>query len=279
MAKIADIPYLIHLLDDETPYVRRQVRSELKGLWEKGQSSLKPLLDEVDSTSRDALLEVFKEFQLERFQDDPYNWVNESDPRKAQEEALEWLGYLTLEPHDKSLKELLDGLAKKFIAQQRPNHVKELFKFLFEEEGFSQPEDQFYHPRNSNLVQVIQNKKGLQISLSMIAVFMGRRLELPLYGFNMPGHFLIYQEFENDFRVYDPFNQGTQIPRQTILYIQRLMSQRTQPLHVGPSSTIEIVYRVFRNYINSYKRQENQEMLELFQEKFEELQQVMRQRG
>lgn len=280
MAKITDIPYLVHLLDDESPSVREQVRQELMGLGQEEESVLMPFLTDPSfpQIKREALGNILEQLRLENYSHNSWNWLNEEDERIAQEEALSWLAYLSLDYREKSLSNMLDELAEKFLNTGMAVHVPNLFKFLFEIEGFGQPEDQFYLPQNSNLIQVLENKAGLQISLTMIVVFVARRLGLPLYGYNMPGHFLILHELENDFRVYDPFNKGEQIPRQTITYIQRMMVQRAKPLSIGKASTEQIVFRAFRNFMNSYQRQENHKMYDLFNEKFLEVKEAIREK-
>lgn len=281
MAKITDIPYLVHLLDDESPSVREQVKQELKGLGKADESALMPFIDneEIGVPSRDILQEIIEELRLQKYEKNALNWLQEEDERKAQEEALSWLSYLSRDQQAESLTALLDELTDKFLKIGKAINVDALFKFLFEDEGFSQPEDQFYKPENSNLIQVIQRKQGLQLSLTMIAVFIARRLGLPLYGFNMPGHFLILNEQGRKYRVYDPFGKGQEIPTQTITYIQRMMAQRSKPMSVGKAATEQIVFRVFRNFMNAFQRQENQKMYGLFNEKYERLKGVIREKN
>jgi len=272
MAKLADIPYLIHLLDDESDTVREHVRKQLKLLGRRHEAELRDRIQTLTQPQQKDLKTILFELREENYETHGWDWLEIEDERKAQEEALTWLSYLGSEAEDQDLSQQLDQLTEKYLSGKRKhNLVSSLFWFLFEEESFSAPKDQFYHPENSNLVRVIQRKKGLQISLSMIAVCMARRLDMPLYGFNMPGHFLIMQDLGNDYRVYDPFSKGESIPKQTITYIQRMMSQRSRPQMIGKASTDQIVMRVFRNLLNSYQRQENNLMYERYQEKFNEL--------
>lgn len=281
MAKTTDIPFLIHLLDDETPAIREQVRKELKELGQEEESVLMPFLnkEEISPLKRNTLHHLLEEIRLEKYADYGWDWLKESDERKAQEEALSWLAYLGMDHQEESLPLLLDELTQKFLGSGRLVDVPNLLSFVFEDECFAQPDEQFYLPENSNLVQVIERRQGLQISLTMIVVFMARRLDLPLYGFNMPGHFLILHELGSDFRYYDPFSNGGQIPRQTIRYIQQLMTQRSRPMSIGKASTEQIVIRVFRNFMNAFQKQEDQPMYELFNEKFQELKGMIREKG
>lgn len=51
--------------------------------------------------------------------------------------------------------------------------------------------DDYYDPRNSFISDVIASRRGIPISLSVIAMEVGRRVGVDLVGVGMPGHFLI----------------------------------------------------------------------------------------
>src|SRR5689334_8183875 len=64
-------------------------------------------------------------------------------------------------------------------------------RYLFEEEGFSGNSDDYYDPRNSFLNEVMDRKTGIPIMLSTIYLEIAGRLDFPLVGVGMPGHFLV----------------------------------------------------------------------------------------
>lgn len=51
--------------------------------------------------------------------------------------------------------------------------------------------DDYYDPRNSFIEDVLETRRGIPISLSVIAMEVGRRVGVDLVGVGMPGHFLI----------------------------------------------------------------------------------------
>ena len=51
--------------------------------------------------------------------------------------------------------------------------------------------DDYYDPRNSFIEEVLETRRGIPISLSVIAMEVGRRVGVDLVGVGMPGHFLI----------------------------------------------------------------------------------------
>ena len=51
--------------------------------------------------------------------------------------------------------------------------------------------DDYYNPRNSFLYHVLERGVGLPISLSVVAIEVGRRLDVPIVGVGLPSHFIV----------------------------------------------------------------------------------------
>jgi regulator of sirC expression with transglutaminase-like and TPR domain len=83
-----------------------------------------------------------------------------------------------------------------------------LNRTLFSEYGLRGNTWNYNDPANSFLDQVLTTRAGLPITLSVIYLEVARRLELPIYGLGLPGHFLVrYTTPEGDLYI-DPFNRG-----------------------------------------------------------------------
>ena len=86
--------------------------------------------------------------------------------------------------------------------------IQTINQHLFKTLGFRANKQDYYHPDNSFLDRVIDRKLGIPISLSVIYLEIARRINFPMVGVGMPGHFLIRPEFENVGIFVDPFNHG-----------------------------------------------------------------------
>lgn len=84
----------------------------------------------------------------------------------------------------------------------------ELSTFLFEECGFAGNTEHYYDPRNSYLNKVIDRQVGLPIALSVIAVAVGTRAGLTVFGVGLPGHFIAKAVEGREEVLFDPFNGG-----------------------------------------------------------------------
>jgi regulator of sirC expression with transglutaminase-like and TPR domain len=83
--------------------------------------------------------------------------------------------------------------------------VAALNRFLFVEQGFHGNTERYEDPRNSLLPDVLDQRTGLPITLSLVYLAIGRRLGLPVEGIGFPGHFLVRWRGREDF-VIDAFH-------------------------------------------------------------------------
>jgi regulator of sirC expression with transglutaminase-like and TPR domain len=69
--------------------------------------------------------------------------------------------------------------------------LKALRDFLFEENGFHGSRLDYYNRANSYLNRVLDDREGLPITLSVLFMELGRRLDLKIEGVGLPGHFIV----------------------------------------------------------------------------------------
>ena len=79
---------------------------------------------------------------------------------------------------------------------------------LFEELGFSGDGDTYYDVRNSYLNEVLDHRRGLPITLSIIVLDVAHRLGLDVVGVGLPGHYLVKARFDLSEVYLDPFYGG-----------------------------------------------------------------------
>ena len=86
--------------------------------------------------------------------------------------------------------------------------VGALSEFLFEREGFIGNAPFYHDPRNSYLNDVIDRKLGIPITLSLLAMAVGRRCDLEIVGVGLPGHFVAKAIEGQTEVIFDPFHGG-----------------------------------------------------------------------
>lgn len=79
---------------------------------------------------------------------------------------------------------------------------------LYDELGFVGNEENYYDPRNSFFNEVMERRTGIPITLALVYLEVARRIEFPMVGIGMPGHFLIRPEFKDAGIFVDAFHKG-----------------------------------------------------------------------
>jgi regulator of sirC expression with transglutaminase-like and TPR domain len=85
--------------------------------------------------------------------------------------------------------------------------IEGVCEHLFGAVGLQGDTADYKHPRNSLLNVVLDRRRGIPITLSIVVMEVGRRLGLDLAGVGMPGHFLVRDRDDPDVFV-DPFHQA-----------------------------------------------------------------------
>ncbi|HJN08303.1 MAG TPA: transglutaminase family protein [Pirellulaceae bacterium] len=113
---------------------------------------------------------------------------------------------------DRMAEEIRRDLKEDADADSRLN---KLDKYLFTDNGFHGSRFEYYHRANSYMNRVIDDREGLPISLSVLYMELGRRLDLNIQGVGLPGHFVVkHVPAEGDEQLIDPFESGKRLTRE-----------------------------------------------------------------
>ncbi|MFN0292800.1 transglutaminase-like domain-containing protein [Pedobacter helvus] len=134
------------------------------------------------------------------------------------------------------------------------NHV------FYNQYGFGGNTKNHHDPQNSYLNQVLESKKGNQISLAIIYSTIAQKLDIPVYGVNLPQHFILgYIDEGNPDREHavlfyiNAFNKGAIFGKHDVDQFLRQLNLEPQPGFYAPCSNAEIVRRIIRNLISAYE--------------------------
>jgi len=121
----------------------------------------------------------------------------------------------------------LDGMAheaKPYLSGGLESQVHGLCRYLFHEMGFRGNTQDYYDPRNSYLNEVLDRRTGLPITLSLVAMAVGRRAGLQVAGIGLPGHFVAKAIQDQRGILFDPFHGGRQLSEEEC---EHLIAQKT----------------------------------------------------
>lgn len=123
-----------------------------------------------------------------------------------------------------------------------------LVRYLGRDQGLGGCGDDYYHPRNAYLPWVMEFRCGLPITLTLIYLLVGMRLNIPVEGIAVPGHFLACL----DGIIFDPYHQGRILSDGEWEVIASEVSFKQRPLLTKPCTPVQTMHRLLINLRNCY---------------------------
>ncbi len=136
-----------------------------------------------------------------------------------------------------------------------PVVLGEVIHTLFEREGLRGNKESYHDPRNSFINDVLDRRLGIPLTLGIILLEVGWRLDLPLEGVNFPGHFLVRYRGSAEHLLIDPFDQGRirfESQAQEVLDQQYGGMVRMQPAFLRAASKLDMIRRLLVNLKGLY---------------------------
>lgn len=128
-------------------------------------------------------------------------------------------------------------------------------QYLFGDLGFTGNEQNYYDPDNSYMNEVVDRRTGNPISLCLVYLFITRRLQLPVVGIGMPGHFLVrFQSSTADELFIDAFNRGKVLTKADCVKYLLHTSHGFQEGYLAAASPRQILVRVCSNLHQIYSQ-------------------------
>jgi regulator of sirC expression with transglutaminase-like and TPR domain len=170
--------------------------------------------------------------------------------------ACEEYPQLELAPYLEVLDQLGETARLRKSAVSSPAEtVATINSVLFDSYGFRGNTDDYYDPRNSFFNDVLDRRVGIPITLSAVYIEVARRVNFPISGVGMPGHFLVKYIDQHDEIFVDPFNRGQILTRDDCrkrlieMYGDRL---EFQDRFLGRATNRQIVWRMLSNLKDIY---------------------------
>lgn len=128
--------------------------------------------------------------------------------------------------------------------------LDELNHLLFHELGFEGDRETYDDPLNALLPAVVDRRKGLPISLSILWVDLARRLGFDAVGVGLPGHFLAALRTDFGLLCFDPFHKGRAVGEEGGAELVRSATAGRIAFHrnmMRPATNRETLIRLVRN--------------------------------
>lgn len=262
---------LIKLLGDDHPQVAETVHAKLQEL----APAVVPLLKQAADSNEDpkvrlgarAVLERIRLVEIRREWD---RFSGLSDAQLNLEKGaflLAGISYPGLDPKPYQLRldELADRIRPALKAVIKPlDRLKVMNRALFKTEKFRGNWADYFDPENSYLHRVLERKLGIPISLSVLYLLVAQRLDLPIEGAGIPGHFMVkYKDRETEWYV-DVFNEGRFLSRPECVQFIVEAGYPYQVVFLEGINSREILARMIRNLILIYMDRQEKSLEQTF---------------
>lgn len=167
-------------------------------------------------------------------------------------------------------------LKQRITSDTPPIQRLQLLKhFFYNELGFGPNPNDFYAPENSYLHQIIENRRGIPISLAILMMELGQQIGLNIRGVSFPNHFMMRISLQQGEIIMDPLN-GESLSKNQLqemldpyLDAKGYRGELSLPLNIflRASSSREILSRFMRNLKMIYSEDERWERLLGIQER------------
>ncbi len=139
---------------------------------------------------------------------------------------------------------------------------------LYDVHGFTGNKKNYHAPQNSYLSSVLETKKGNPLSLSILYCILAQQLDVPVYGVNLPSHFVLAYQDKNNIMNYvdadqtgdgvlfyvNAFSRGTIFNRNEIEQFLKQLKLDALPEFFQPCDNVAIIRRTLTNLIYSYEK-------------------------
>jgi regulator of sirC expression with transglutaminase-like and TPR domain len=273
----SELNALISLLDDPDENIFEHVNGQILAQGSKIVSELEQSWEHSKSTLQQQRIEnLIQKIQFSATSAALIEWIA-SGGKDLLEGALIIAKYQFPDLNVKKLTAYIEQLKQDIWIELNPNltaleQVRVINHILFEVHYFVGNNTDFHHPHNSFINMVLESKRGNPLSLSIIYAILAQKLAMPIYGVNLPQHFILaYMGGESTYGLYDldknkevlfyinAFSKGTIFNKNEVeVYLQQLKLTPSDN-YFYPCSNIEMIKRMINNLLFAFEKLGNEQ--------------------
>ena len=257
---------LVHLLDEPDEKIFDTIRDKIHSFGKEAIPYLEKALEgSFDTFIQDRAGEIIRDIQQGELYAEFTNWMKTSSSDLLK-------GYLLVtrtqypELNEETMTIKVEQIRMDAWLELNDNltaleNIKVLNHIIYHVHNLDGNKINLFAPQNLYLNTFLESHKGSALSLGMLYIIIAQKLNIPVYGVNLPQHFILAYTSElspglptmDDVLFYiNPFNKGTIFSKREIdLFIHQLKITPDQS-YFTPCSNIDIIKRLIGNLIYSY---------------------------
>lgn len=240
---------LLRLLRDDDPDTLRLVKDELARSPAGALPELQAILAAADPVAAPHLAEAIAAIER-READTIFGSICAGFGEHGDLEDAAWRLAAAFLPGDdfQPQRALLDAWGAEVTrrlskAPTELDRIETLVEFLGHEVRLRGNQGDYYNPENSLLPRVIESRRGIPITLSLIYLFVARRAGLTLEGVAFPGHFIV----RSGDHFFDPFHGGRRLGVEECRALLEPQNLSLTVEHLQPATPRHMLRRMLLN--------------------------------
>ena len=247
-----ELKALVSLLDDPDKIVQNAIQLRFKEIGRRAIPALQEAHKRMSGAERDRIGKLMQELHFHEIE---HHWKTIMAMPNAELEhgafllALHRFPGLNVRAYQAQLDSMADAIRPKIEAADGIGKAFVLSSYLCNELGFRGNNEHFSDPNNSYINCVIEARRGIPVTLCTIFILLGRRLGLPIYGVNMPAHFLAKYKDDKNEVFFDIFNGGNPIMKEQCIQFLIKAGIKPQAKYFQSASGQNILLRMICNLL------------------------------
>jgi len=277
-----ELAAMLKLLDDTDKEVVESVEQHLLSLGSGAVELLENYWNtDISGESQAKIEQLINKLQFADLKEKLVNWYN--SPLKDLFEgaylitSFQYPNFSRQELDNQLNKIKLDAWLELKYDLTALEKVRILNHIFYDINGFKGDTATYHSPQNSFINTVLERKQGNPISLAVIYSIIAQRLNIPIFGVNLPQHFVLaymdsYPEYPLEFNedaphltpelfsdvmfYINPFNKGLVFSKYNVDEFLRQLHLEPLDSYFLPCSNVEIIKRMIRNLVTAFTQNE-----------------------
>jgi len=261
---------MILLLEDPDEQIYEAIRNRLLDM---GAPAI-PLLEDVWESTFNSILQgriedIIQHIQNNNIKEELRLWAD-SGGTDLLSGTLLIARYQYPDLDEEEIRRQIERIKKDVWIELSPNltafeKINVINHVLFDVYHFTGNTTNYHAPQNSYINNVLESKKGNPLLLSILYSCIAQGLNIPVFGVNLPEHFILAyldeysrkssdQDEESILFYINPFSRGAVFSRREIdTFLQQLNLESKRIFYESCPNT-EIIKRQLRNLISAYEK-------------------------
>jgi regulator of sirC expression with transglutaminase-like and TPR domain len=261
---------MILLLEDPDEHVFTEIRGQLLSMGSEVIPALENIWESTfNNTLQSRIEDIIQKIQFNSTSEELKLWAATGGIDLLQGTIL-IARYQYPDLDEEHIRNQIELIRKDVWLELNPNltafeKVRVINHILFDVYHFTGNTSNYHAPQNSYINNVLESHRGNPLLLSILYSCIAQGLNIPIYGVNLPEHFIL--AYRDEFVIRDseeeeepilfyinPFSKGAVFSRREIDTFLKQLKLEPNRIFYESCSNVEIIKRQIRNLITAYEK-------------------------